>query len=75
MAAGGWAVVETYTVVHGRDGARTGVVIGRLDADRRRFIARADDALTELLATAAEPVGHRVYVRSSEIGNRATISA
>jgi acetyl-CoA C-acetyltransferase len=75
VAADGWAVVETYTVVHGRDGARTGIVIGRLEADGRRFIARGSDAdpvLTELLATAPEPVGERVYVRSSEAGNQVT---
>ena len=75
--AGGWAVVETYTVVHGRDGARAGIVIGRLDADGRRFIARGDDrdpGLVELLTTAPEPVGERVYVRSSEAGNRVTVS-
>ena len=71
VAADGWAVVETYTVVHGRDGARTGIVIGRLDADGRRFVGRADD-LAEMLATAPEPVGQRVYVRSSEAGNRVT---
>ncbi len=74
VAADGWAVVETYTVVHGRDGARTGIVIGRLDADGRRFVARGDDALTELLATWPEPIGQRVHVRSTEAGNRATIS-
>ncbi len=77
VAADGWAVVETYTVVHGRDGGRTPIVIGRLDADRRRFIARGQDgdpALAELLANAPEPVGQPVYVRSSEAGNRVTAS-
>ena len=77
VAADGRAVVETYTVVHGRDGARTGVVIGRLEADGRRFIARGPDAdpdLIELLAAAPEPVGERVYVRSSEAGNQVTVS-
>jgi acetyl-CoA C-acetyltransferase len=69
VAASGPAVVETYTVVHGRDGTRTAIVIGRLDADGRRFVARADD-LADMLATAPEPVGQRVYVRSSEAGNR-----
>ena len=76
-AADGWAVVETYTVVHGRDGALTGIVIGRLEADGRRFIARGDDRdieLAGLLATAPEPVGERVYVRSSEAGNQVTVS-
>jgi acetyl-CoA C-acetyltransferase len=77
VAADGWAVVETYTIAHGRDGARTGIVIGRLEADGRRFIARGRDgdaALIDLLATAPEPIGHRVYVRSSEAGNRVTTS-
>jgi acetyl-CoA C-acetyltransferase len=76
VAADGWAVVESYTIVHGRDGARTGIVIGRLDADGRRFIARGNDGdaeLVELLAMAPEPVGERVYVRSSEVGNRVTV--
>jgi acetyl-CoA C-acetyltransferase len=37
--AAGSATIETYTVVHGRDGGpERGVVIGRL-ADRRRFLA------------------------------------
>ena len=75
--ADGWAVVETYTIVHRRDGARTGIVIGRLEADGRRFIARGngrDPELAELLATAPEPVGERVYVRSSEAGNQVTVS-
>ena len=77
MQADGWAVVETYTIVHRRDGTRTGIVIGRLEADGRRFIARGDDRdpeLAELLATAPEPVGERVYVRSSEAGNQVTVS-
>jgi acetyl-CoA C-acetyltransferase len=69
--------VETYTIVHRRDGARTGIVIGRLEADGRRFIARGNDRdleLAGLLATALEPVGERVYVRSSEAGNEVTVS-
>ncbi len=77
VQADGWAVVETYTVVYGRDGARTGIVIGRLEADGRRFIARQADQdleLAELLATAPEPVGERVYARSSEAGNQVTAS-
>jgi acetyl-CoA C-acetyltransferase len=73
VAADGWAVVETYTIVHGRDGGRAGIVIGRLAAADRRFIARADDALTEVLATAPEPIGQRVHVWSAEAGNRVTV--
>ena len=74
--ADGWAAIETYTVKHGRDGARTGIVIGRLDADGRRFVARDDERdheILDLLATAAQPIGERVYVTSSGFGNRVTI--
>jgi acetyl-CoA C-acetyltransferase len=73
----GWATIETYTVRHARDGGRTGIVIGRLDADGRRFVARGDDrdpGLLDLLGT-GEPVGKRVYARSFGFGNRVTTSA
>ena len=75
--ADGWATIETYTVRHRRDGARAGIVIGRLDRDGRRFIARADDRDTSvlaLLAAAGEPIGERVYVRSFGFGNRVTVT-
>jgi acetyl-CoA C-acetyltransferase len=70
----GWATIETYTVRHSRDGRMTGIVIGRLDGDGRRFVARGDDrdaGLIELLTT-GEPVGKKVYVRSFGFGNRVT---
>ncbi|WP_454760142.1 acetyl-CoA acetyltransferase [Caulobacter segnis] len=38
----GPATIETYTVVHGREGVRMGIVIGR-DADGRRFVAQTPD--------------------------------
>jgi acetyl-CoA C-acetyltransferase len=38
----GRAVIETYTVVHGREGVRMGIVIGR-DAQGRRFVAQTPD--------------------------------
>lgn len=42
MQAEGRATVETYTVVHDREGAPVrGIVIGRLE-DRRRFLANAE---------------------------------
>ena len=75
--ADGWAAIETYTVTHGRDGARTGIVIGRLEADGRRFIAKGDQrdtTLLDLLAESAEPIGQRVYTRSFGIGNIVTTS-
>ncbi len=72
-AADGWAVIETYTIRHGRDGTPAGIIVGRLDADGCRFIARTNDGdaeTLELLAEAAEPIGERVYVRSSGTANR-----
>ncbi|MDP9792978.1 acetyl-CoA C-acetyltransferase [Catenuloplanes nepalensis] len=72
--ADGWATIETYTIKHGRDGTRTGIVIGRLEADGRRFVARGDDRDTGLLELlgAGEPAGARVYARSFGFGNRVT---
>jgi acetyl-CoA C-acetyltransferase len=74
--ADGWATIETYTVTHSRDGSRTGIVIGRLDADGRRFIARGDDRDAEILdlLTTSEPIGQPVHVRSFGFGNRVTTS-
>ncbi|HWC84795.1 MAG TPA: acetyl-CoA acetyltransferase [Pseudonocardiaceae bacterium] len=72
--ADGWATIETYTVKHDRGGARTGVVIGRLEADDRRFIAMThggDEEILDQLGT-GEPIGTRVYVRSFGFGNRVT---
>jgi acetyl-CoA C-acetyltransferase len=72
--ADGPATIETYTVTHRRGGARTGIVIGRLDADGRRFMARGDDRDPDLLdlLSSGEPVGARVWARSFGFGNRVT---
>lgn len=74
--ADGPATIETWTVRHRRNGPRTGIVIGRLDADGRRFIARTDDRDTATidLLTGGEPAGQRVYARSFDVGNRFTTS-
>ncbi len=59
-AADGPATVETYTVVHDREGApQQGIVIGRLD-DGRRFVANtpSDVSLLESM-TAREFVGEQ----------------
>jgi acetyl-CoA C-acetyltransferase len=64
----GPAVVETYTVIHGRDKVRMGIVIGR-DAQGRRFIANTpDDEKTLLDLQSREGVGRRGVVTSSEGG-------
>jgi acetyl-CoA C-acetyltransferase len=72
----GWATIETYTIKHGRDGTRTGIVIGRLEADGSRFVARGDDRDSELLdlLTSPEPIGQPVFVGSFGFGNRVTVS-
>lgn len=63
----GDAVIETYTVVHGREGEPIrGIVIGRLD-DGRRFLANTPDdrAVLEALTT-DEGVGVRGRVTPGE---------
>jgi acetyl-CoA C-acetyltransferase len=73
-AADGWATIETWTVSHTPRGP-IGIVIGRLEADDRRFLARSvdgDTGLLELLGS-EEPVGARVYARSFGEGNRVTV--
>jgi acetyl-CoA C-acetyltransferase len=68
----GWATIETHTVTQGRDGPM-GVVVGRLESDGSRFVARVadgDDELLALLQTTDEPVGQRIYVTAVGGGNR-----
>ncbi len=74
LNADGWATVETYTVKHARDGRRTGIVVGRLEADGRRFVANGDDDDLLALLTTGEPLGSRVYIKSFGQGNRVTTS-
>jgi acetyl-CoA C-acetyltransferase len=71
--ADGPATIETYTVKHARDGARTGIVVGRLARGGERFVAKGDDPdLLDLLTAAEEPVGQPVYVRSAAATNQVT---
>ncbi|MGH3422063.1 MAG: enoyl-CoA hydratase-related protein, partial [Streptosporangiaceae bacterium] len=71
--ADGWATIETYTVKYSREGKRTGIVIGRLDSDGRRFVASGDDEELLGLLSSEEPVGGRIYTRSFGIGNKVTV--
>jgi acetyl-CoA C-acetyltransferase len=70
--ADGWATVETWTVKHGRDDARTALVIGRLEVTGERFIAAGVDGDTSILELLAQdqPIGSRILVRSFGFGNR-----
>jgi acetyl-CoA C-acetyltransferase len=66
MQPDGTGTIETYTVVHDREGApETGIVIGRLD-DGRRFLANtpADRVLLEGLMK-EEGIGRRGKVRAA----------
>lgn len=61
--ARGVGAVETYTVVHGREGPERGIVIGRLD-DGRRFLANTPDDRSLLEAfVARDALGRRGAVR------------
>jgi len=69
--AAGRGTIETYTVVHGRDGApERGAVIGRLD-DGRRFlgVVKGDRALLEAMER-EEQVGRTGTVRHAGGVNR-----
>lgn len=64
----GPATIETYTVIHGRDRARMGIVIGR-DANGRRFVANTpDDEATLLDLQSREGVGRPGVARSADDG-------
>ncbi|SNR93719.1 acetyl-CoA C-acetyltransferase [Streptosporangium subroseum] len=73
VEADGWGTIETFTVKHGRRG-RTGIVVGRLETDGRRFLAKTEDGDEEMLDLLGtdEPIGRRVHVRSFDVGNRVT---
>lgn len=66
----GAATIETYTVVHGREGYMMGIVVGR-DSEGRRFVANTptDDAVLADLE-AREAVGRTGTVSRSEDGAR-----
>lgn len=70
--ADGRATIETYTVRYARDGARIGIVVGRLDDGGGRVVATGDDGEFVDRLVNDDPVGARVRVRSVPEGNRAT---
>ncbi|WP_024801676.1 acetyl-CoA acetyltransferase [Nocardia sp. BMG51109] len=70
--ADGWGTLESYAVRFERDGSRVAAVLGRLDAGGR-FIANTldhDSELLDVLTGDTEPIGARVFVRSTDAGNR-----
>lgn len=57
--------VETYTVVHGKEGPAHGIILGRTDAGSR-FIAVADAEALKELRKDESPVGRRVSVTTDD---------
>jgi len=66
----GAATIETFTVVHGREGYMMGIVVGR-DSEGRRFVANTPtDAATLSGLEATEAVGRKGTVGRSEDDSR-----
>jgi acetyl-CoA C-acetyltransferase len=70
----GSGVIETYTVVYGRESPTYAVVIGRLP-DNRRFIARSDDPATLAAMEAHDPLGRQVALSNDGERNAFTLAA
>lgn len=70
----GNATIETYTVVHDRDGPKFGLIIGRL-TDGRRFVAHCDPAPETLHKLIAQDcMGASGHVTPGEKTNRFALS-
>ena len=66
----GKATVETYTVCFRRGVPERGIVVGRLNADGRRFVANTpDDETTLARLTAEEQMGRAGTVEATSRGN------
>lgn len=72
--ADGPGVIETYSVRYDWP-ERTGIIIGRLDADDSRFMAITTDEDLVALMTGGDPLGAKIAVTSGEDGiNRARLA-
>lgn len=71
--AEGQGRIQTYTVVHGRDGPTYAIAIGALP-DGRRFIARADDPATVSAMAARDPLGAEVELSNDGTRNAFTLA-
>ncbi|MCT7657412.1 acetyl-CoA acetyltransferase [Mycobacterium deserti] len=69
----GTATIETYSVRYDWP-VRTGIIIGRLDADDSRFMATTEDQDLVALMSDGDPLGAHIKVRTTEDGNRATLA-
>lgn len=66
----GAATIETYSVRYDWP-IRTGIIVGRLDADNTRFMATTEDEDLVALMSDGDPLGAAISVWSTEHGNRA----
>jgi acetyl-CoA C-acetyltransferase len=72
-SAEGPATIETYSVRYDWE-TRTGIIIGRLDADGSRFLATTEDDDLVALLSDGEPLGAAITVRALDYGNRCSLS-
>jgi len=70
--ADGPATIETYSVRYDWE-TRTGIVIGRLEADGSRFLATTEDDDLVALLCDGEPLGTAITVRALDYGNRCSL--
>lgn len=71
--AEGTATIETYTVRYDWP-VRTGIVVGRMDADGSRFLALSDDPELVGVLSEGEPLGARITVSHNGKTNRAVLA-
>ena len=69
----GPATIETYSVRYDWP-VRTGVIIGRLNADGSRFMALTEDDDLVGLMSDGDPLGAHIVVTSTEQCNRARLA-
>lgn len=69
----GTGTIETYTVRYDWP-VRTGIIVGRLDSNRNRFMAVTEDPELVALLTDSEPLGARIRVRPDGKTNRAVLA-
>jgi len=74
--ADGPGVIETYTVVYGKEAPSHAIVVGRLDRTGQRFFANTHEGDTRTLQELIDqdPLGRRIFVRSFGFGNRLAFS-
>ena len=59
------AVLETFTVTHGRSGPESGIIFARLE-DGRRALARTDGEALDVLREETSPIGRKVSIKRTD---------